>query len=346
MSDRAPKTELGPTNGRDRSVVGPSKHVTKGRPAALQRLQTRVANVLAVVVTYNPGDDLAENLASLSAQAQVIVVDNGSSDVGSVEAAARAAGCRLLMNGTNLGVAAALNQAARIAAAEGFEWLATFDQDSLVPAGALKDVISSFAAHPSREDIAIVSMARRDRGTGSDYTPAWAILEDTPTWRSVRTTITSGSLIRVEILMQLGCFDETLFIDSVDHDFALRCRKAGYLVIEDKTTILQHSIGCSTSHRLLGHDVIISNHSETRQYYKTRNLLEVIRRSLAIDATWSWWAFVYMILGIAEVCLYEKHRGAKISAMIEGVRDFLLRDFGPRRSSRRGKPWGAHTSIG
>src|SRR5439155_25136726 len=87
-------------------------------------------NVIAVVVTFNPGADLALNLAALRAQlGNVVVIDNGSADAAGIEMLARAAGCRFVGNPTNLGIAAALSQGARLAMAEGFDWLATFDQD-------------------------------------------------------------------------------------------------------------------------------------------------------------------------------------------------------------------------
>lgn len=295
-----------------------------------------VANVLAVVVTYNPGDDLAKNLEALSAEVRVIVVDNGSQNAAAVEAATLATGCRLISNGENRGVAAALNQAAHIAAAEGFEWLATFDHDSLIPQGAFTSILACYARHPSRDKIAIISMTRRDRGTGYDYTPPWAILEETSSWRSVRTTITSGSLIKPQIFSTVGLFDESLFIDAVDHDFALRCRQMKYLVIEDKTTILLHNLGQSETMSLFGRVRILTNHSPTRQYYIARNNLEVIFRSLSIDPTWSWRAFVYVTAGLVEACLFERDRLQKLSAILQGGKDFILRRFGPRpRPARR-----------
>ncbi len=66
-----------------------------------------------MVVTYFPGDYLASHLAALYGEVDaVVVIDNGSPGAEEIERVALAAGCRFIGNGANLGVAAALNQAA------------------------------------------------------------------------------------------------------------------------------------------------------------------------------------------------------------------------------------------
>jgi rhamnosyltransferase len=289
-----------------------------------------VANILAVVVTYNPGADLAQNLRALRAEVPVVVVDNGSRNYAVVEAAARETGSRLISNGENRGIAAALNEAAHLAVAEGFEWLAAFDQDSLVSQGAFANILATYSRHPARDRIAVISMARRDRGTGQDYTGSWLILEETPDWRSVRTTFTSGSIIKSEIFGLIGFFDEGLFIDAVDHEFALRCRHNKYLIVEDKNTRLMHSLGAPTIVKVLWVKVVLTNYAPIRQYYITRNHLEVVFRAISIDLFWALCTLATLILDNLRACLFESDRWAKLRAIWEGVRDFTLRRFGPR----------------
>jgi len=288
-------------------------------------------SIAAVVVTYNPDATLERNLAALRAQIErVFVIDNGSSDLGAVERAARATGCRLVRNPANLGVAGALNQGAALAREEDFEWLATFDQDSLVPAGALDGLMDIWASHPQKDRIAILAMGHRDRVTGRPYHAASHILEETARWRSVRATITSGSLVRLSALETIGPFDDRLFIDGVDHDLCLRARARGLLVIEGRAQVMDHSLGDITQHRLLWRSVSCTNHSPLRRYYITRNQLEVIRRHALSDPTWASLAAAHLVGSSVATVLYEPQRGAKVAAMAAGVRDFALRRFGPR----------------
>jgi rhamnosyltransferase len=295
-----------------------------------------VTGLLAAVVTFHPGPELAQNLAALRAQAgAVLVIDNGSPNFARIEQAAAQAGCRAIGLGVNLGIAAALNRAAMIARAEGFSWLATFDQDSLAPSGALLGLLDLCQAHPDRDRVAVVAMSHRDRVAGRDYHMAFDVIEETPLWRSVRTTITSGSLVRLAALDQVGSFDEILFIDCVDHDFCLRCRHKGWLVVEAKRHVMAHSLGAVTLHRLLWREVACTNHSPTRRYYMTRNTLEVCARNLTTDFLWSMHTALHFAGASVAMLIFERDRPAKIGAMIEGVFDFCRRRFGPRPIRRR-----------
>lgn len=288
-------------------------------------------SVLAAVVTYNPDHDLSGNLLALRRQvAAVVVIDNGSAGAGDIERLALAAGCRFIGNGANLGVAAALSQAARLTMAEGFDWLATFDQDSLVRPGSIGGLFEVQAAHPHPERIAILAMSHRDRATGRDYHHPEDIIETTPLWRSVRATITSGSLTRVEVFRQVGVFDDALFIDTVDHEFCLRCRRQGWLVIEGRAQVMEHSIGAATEHGFLGRRIACTNHAPVRRYYITRNTLEVVRRYLVFDPAWTLPQLYYLGAGNVLILMFEAHRLAKLGAMLSGAADFLLRRFGPR----------------
>jgi rhamnosyltransferase len=299
----------------------------EARRASAAPLET----VLGVVVTYNPDADLADHLAALREQiATVVVIDNRSRDFASVRAAALAAGCEFIGNETNLGVAAALSQGARLAVARGLEWLAAFDQDSLIQPGAIAGLLAVHAGHPDRDRVAIVAMSHRDRATGRDYHHPEDILLTAPLWRSVRATITSGSLTRVDLFETLGVFDDRLFIDSVDHEFCLRCRRRGLLVIEGREQVMDHSIGAVTEHDFLGRRIACTNHSALRRYYITRNTLEVVRIYLPFDPRWTLAQLYYLVAGNVLILIFEDRKWRKFSAMMRGGLDFLLRRFGAR----------------
>jgi rhamnosyltransferase len=291
-----------------------------------------LANVLIAVVTYNPGPELIANLRALRSEApSVVIIDNASSDQAFIDEAVASAQCSLVGNPANLGIAAALSQAAAIAQQQGFEWLATFDQDSLVRPGAIAALLDLYAEHPKRENIAIMALSHRDRATGGDYQGRIDTLEDAATWRSVRQTITSGSLVRCAVFSVVGTFDDSLFIDAVDIEFCLRCRRAGYLVIEGKQLTMDHSVGNATKYVSFGKlQIWTYNHPPQRRYYITRNNLEVVRRYIWFDALWSLYTLAYTIGSSLFVVIFEPRRAEKVRAILEGIRDFAMRRFGPR----------------
>jgi rhamnosyltransferase len=288
------------------------------------------ANALAVVVTYNPDADLSRNLAALRLQfAHVLVVDNGSANVEPVRVAATESGCVLVCNSTNFGIARALNQGVEALLAGSFGWLATFDQDSLLPDGGIDGLFATCAAYPAAERIGIMAMAHRDRGTGRDYHHRVDILEEEPAWRLLRATITSGSMVRREVFEQVGRFEDDLFIDAVDHEFCLRVRRHGWLIVEARAHVMAHSIGATTVTKVLGLPVVCTHHSPLRRYYMVRNHLEVCRRNILFDPAWSFKAFAQAGSGALAAVLCEQRKLAKLRAVLLGLAHFMLRRFGP-----------------
>ena len=87
--------------------------------------------VVAVVVTYNPGD-IATLLASLSEQcAAVVVVDNGSSNSEQVRASCEKARAIYVGLGENCGIAAAQNIGIDWARERGASHVLLMDHDSM-----------------------------------------------------------------------------------------------------------------------------------------------------------------------------------------------------------------------
>lgn len=290
-----------------------------------------MSGVLAAVVTYNPGPALAAHLGALRTQsADVLVIDNASRDADDVARVVADAGCVLVANDRNLGVAGALNQAVAHAKVHGYEWLATFDQDSLCPPGGIDSLLRLVRDHPRGARIGLAALASRDRATGREYHHALDVIEETPQWRVLRTVITSGSMVRIAALPSQG-FDERLFIDSVDHALCLGLRRAGWLVAEARQPELHHSIGHATLHRLFGRTVVCTHHSPLRLYYRNRNHLDVCARNLLFDPVWALKSTYQLAANNVAVLLFEEERGAKARAMLRGVRDFVLRRFGPAR---------------
>lgn len=289
------------------------------------------SKVLAAVITYNPDQTLPAHLQALRPQCDaIVVIDNGSSNLDFVREASSASGCLLVSNGVNLGVAAALTLAARMAVEQGAEWLATFDQDSLCKPGELPGLLESCDRHPERERIGIMALSHRDRATGRDYHHPLDILADGVEWRTLRSTITSGSVVRTSLFPQIGFFDDKLFIDAVDHEFCLRARKHGWLVVESRKHVLEHSIGNATEHRLLGRRIVCTHHSPKRRYYMTRNQLEVCARNALVDPIWAAKGMLQVGAGSLAALLYETEKRAKLGAMLQGIWHFARRRFGPR----------------
>jgi len=284
--------------------------------------------VEAAIVSYNPAPSLLRLVTDLvAADIPVEVVDNASTSGADVLEECAAAGATLTLLSTNTGVAGALNHALESTTAE---WLLTFDQDSVLTAHTLEQLLGSPATGSER--VAIVAPVVRHEATARP-------LQGDPgrrEWYETDRAITSGSLCRVDALRTVGGFRTDLVIDFVDWDLCLRLRKAGWRIAIEPTAVIEHSIGRASTHRvpLIG-EVSTSNHTADRQYYKYRNYLLLARSGqLAQEPRWSARTAFGLGLGVGKVLAFESDRGAKLAAIAAGVRD----GFAGRGGTRRVKP--------
>ena len=187
------------------------------------------AGVCAVMVTYNPEPSFEQNVRALLPQVgKLIIVDNQSAAAGHSVVARTAASCEVevIWNQHNRGIAAGLNAGIDRALATGtYSWIATFDQDSRVPADYVAAILESYSACPFRDEVAIV---------GANYNQIQDCGDNPiPTrkgfvFREIKSAITSGSLVKSTVFGICGRYDESLFMDYVDHEFCLRLRKHGF----------------------------------------------------------------------------------------------------------------------
>lgn len=276
--------------------------------------------VAAVYSAFGPDDRLVASVARAVRQfAQVVVVNDAPAEAGSARLARAAAlGAVVLHDAENLGLAAALNRGVRVALAGGARWIATFDQDSIPPDGFVEGLLGALAGDPRAARVGILAPAlagERGRPAGAPH--------------RVPTVITSGSLIRAEVLVEVGLLDEALFIDYVDHDFCLRVGRAGWDVVRVPGTVLDHRLGAPREHRVLGLALRSTHHSARRRYCSVRNRVVVYRRHALFAPAWAARDLGQLGKELAKLVLVEEDRWPKLRAVARGLWDGLAGRLGP-----------------
>jgi rhamnosyltransferase len=231
--------------------------------------------VCAIVVTWQPGQEVAGELATLLSQVDgMVVVDNGSRAelLQGVRETSCASGFNLIELKENLGIAAAQNMGIAWAEAQGFELAIFFDQDSTVPNNFVKTMVMFYDEDSSKSTLAIVAPRYRDSRLGADL--AAARVAD----GGLALAMCSGSLIPLTVLRRIGGFEEDLFIDYVDYEFSLRARAAGYYLKECSAAVLLHAPADPQRRMLFSLlPVTTANYSASRRYYLARNLIWMVR---------------------------------------------------------------------
>ena len=279
---------------------------------------------MAVVVSYNPiVPQLRENLQALFSQLdRVVLMDNGSENIDEVRTLClQFDRLQLVENGKNLGLPVNYNRAAHIAHDEGFAWLLTMDQDTVIPEG----MIEAFLQYASLENVAVIGPVIWEVNRMS-YDEVRAALPDEPyTYVDEFSIISSASMNRVETLLQLGGFDEKLFIDWVDIDYCKNVKVHGYDVLRVNSCITRHQIGDRPEwhYRFLWRTVTVNKYPPDRCYYIYRNRTYYIRKyNMPVSALreFYWRTGIWMIALL--LCLPYDHQALqKIRMAIRGIRD-------------------------
>lgn len=277
------------------------------------------SDILAVVISFNGGEQLLATVQEVKHQVgRVLVVDNGSG----VEAEARLAELveesrvEVVKLGANRGIGAALNIGLRWALETGHKWLLTMDQDSLMSPDFTERYAEAVGA-----DSQLVCL-----------TPA-LVIHGEPCCTSdgeVPFAITSGNLVRVDVLEAIGGFDEIMFIDGVDFDFCLRLRANGHVIRRVGAARLIHALGAP-------HQVpqpfarFYTRHSPLRRYYMFRNFCLLAKRYGLRFPRFVLGSLAAHLILLPLIAIYDEQRCASLKAAAWGIADGLCGRFGPCR---------------
>ena len=268
----------------------------------------QVEPVFAGVVTFNPDIDLLlDNLRAVSPQvACVLVFDNSSANIGDVRTVVdEIENAELIESPHNIGIAGALNRIALRAIESGCRWLVTLDQDS-VCAPAMVATLRQYA----NDGTPLVTPFIVDRNKMTLESYIRLSLPDVQYFRraAVKGAITSGALVDLTTLDELGGFDERFFIDAVDYDLNRRLLSAGYRIARANSTYLLHEVGearktwlrtprRSMDGRWYWETFYSFGHGSFRCYYKARNRVLYSKKH--------WRSIGFANEGIAQVLVFE-----------------------------------------
>ncbi len=238
----------------------------------------------ALVVTYKPDiTALLKLLGQLNKETDFIVIDNGSPELDKLaESITVYDRCQDLIRLTeNEGLAKALNIGINWAVDNQCDFVFLFDQDSSLCDLFVSRMISAYgdANKHSKKGIAAVGpriinpqsmrqtpfklfnrlMLRSDR-----------LFADSASHFIADFLITSGTLLVLKHIEEIGRMKESYFIDNVDLEWCFRAKSKGYDLIGTDDAVLYHAIG-ERSISPLVRAGIMAQHNPARTYYSSRN---------------------------------------------------------------------------
>lgn len=278
---------------------------------------------LALFVLYNPNIDfLNKTLYLVNKEVEKIWISDNSPV--NHEALINCKGVEYRHLPYNSGIAHAQNLGIRYAIENDYNWIIFFDQDSTVPSGFVKELLSSF--------ITILSCERNIYGIGpsainrdskvvlNKKSMLSDLIVENHMYTQVRELMCSGSIIRTELFKAVGLMDESLFIDGVDFEICWRGKsKIGALFYIDQELVLEHQLG-EGDKKLFGRNTHIS--SPFRTFYQIRNSLILSRRKYVPLK----WKVLELMKSIIKSFLYPlllSPRYDYFNAVVRGYREGL-----------------------
>ena len=253
-------------------------------------------DICAVVVTYNPDTVFESNIKSLSEQVdRCLVVDNGSTTP-IIGQAKREFGFELLELKANRGVAYALNIGLRYCKENNYRLMLSMDQDTILDQKAVDYLLKAI------NNYNCVSVGIN-----------WDNKEKKD--KKKKYLITSGNLFVVDTALEVGGYDEILFIDSVDFDFSLKLVDNGYQLMKIAEATAQHNIGERTE------DSTYTTHSVERYYYIFRNHFYFCHKYFFSHPVFVLKRKVLFCFDVIRICIHDKAKKEKLSQMKKAYSD-------------------------
>lgn len=272
-----------------------------------------------VIVTYEPEKEALKKLTECIEEAGFTPVIADNSEKSAVTAEQVSEHTKILSLHGNAGIAAAQNAGIRYACGQGAEIIAFFDQDSRIDGGLLKILEKNLKL---LGECVVVPVAV-DLETGEEYPvqrlgklgyPKDLYVKGAKQAAEADLVISSGTMTTADIFRKAGIFDEDFFIDFVDIEWCLRCRRAGIPIYVIPEAVLQHKIGSEEIHT---EGMTITVHSPVRTYYKVRNSFLLFRKKAGLVFTVR--QMLPALLHNFLLLFHVKEKGSYLKYYIKGI---------------------------
>lgn len=268
--------------------------------------------ICAGIVFYNPTDREIENVKTyIDYVDKVIIYDNSEvNNHNYLEESIDKEKLIYLWNGKNDGISKAFNTMADIANSINLDQMLLLDQDSIIE-GADIEIIKNNMLNVNDCHFFCLKVIFNGEVPIQSY--------EYMKLRQVPFAITSGTIINISKFIEVGGYDEKLFIDGVDRDFCLKLKMKGMTIYEFQNIFLKQVLGEGRKN-IFG----VYEHNCLRNYYIFRNRLYILNKYKEIFRGMSRLKSLYLssIKQILSVLLCEKNKWCKLKLIYRGYKDY------------------------
>lgn len=241
-------------------------------------METVISNVVAVVSSFNPNEQLIHNINEyLHIFSKVIVVDDGSLNTDILDSLLSIK-MEIFRLEENSGIAKVLNIGTKISLENNADFIVFLDQDSIVTRNYVEASITGINLL-SQKSINSIIVPGRINGK-----PALPTSFLAPNIGRVSEGIQSGMVVPKSFFEEIGNFDETLFIDCVDTEICWRAIQRNWNIGALLNQNFKHNIGEERLINFFGFPLYKYAQSKTFTYHQPFRHYFICRNTLLLFA--------------------------------------------------------------
>jgi len=279
--------------------------------------------VYILILNYNGGDDTLACLKSLQAitytNAEIIVIDNASTDGSAARIIAAFPGITILQNEGNLGFAGGNNVGIIYALERGADYIFLLNNDTVVDPGVIDELVR---VGEGDESIGILgsliyyydSPEKVWFAGGKVYWPLGTArhITDVPEGpREVDFITGCAFMVKRAVLEKTGVFDSDFFLYYEDADWSVRAARAGFKLVVVPASVVWHKEMGTVGHR-----------SPLHEYYVTRNNLLFMKKNASTLNRLIFLPFFLLKISIKTMLFCARRQFRLIGPIFRGIRDY------------------------
>jgi hypothetical protein len=299
--------------------------------------------VSIVVVNYNGTDDTHKCLRSLRAldypNAEVVLVDNGSTPPAGELFASEYPWVRVIQNAVNGGWAGGNNVGIRDALARGAEYFILLNNDTIVAPNLVTRLLAALSAgygvvgplvHWMDEpDVVMMDGCAFDADGSAGFFERKPIPAAPAVVAEVEIVYGCCLTTSAAVLQRVGLLDERFFLIHEESDFCLRARRAGFRCGVLAEPLVWHK-GSSSFQR---------EAKPLQRYFDARNLFLLLLKHAGTyrrppKRLQLWLKYLRHVYYFYCICR-DRRNDAGARAVLNGFSDALFRHFGPLKERSR-----------
>lgn len=298
-----------------------------------------MVKVHAVIVTFHPDRVTLDALVNeLGRQVHTVhVIDNTPPGESSGETFHAMPAIVHRMEG-NVGVATGFNVGIRAAMAAGATHVLLSDQDSLPDMDMVERLMATEKeCRGEGRPAAVVGPDFYNEVSEKSFRfevprRGWPIYRHgRPTVEQpvldVAALISSGALMPLDILHDVGLLRDDLFIDFVDIEWCERARRLGYRCVADGRARMRHAMGEARLRLWLFGWRTVGRYGKTRLRYQARNATALLREP--VDRRLKLGLLLFLLAKLYAYACFSDSRTEDLPALLAGIMDGICRRLGP-----------------